>query len=129
MNTRWKQRTLALALLLALVLALPAHAAEDAAPTRAERAQAAAEAAMQYGGAVSVQYALWQDGEIVLSGTAGVYSKSENRLLTGDHLYGIGSISKTYTATLVMELVEAGKVDLDEPVTTYLPNLDRKSVV
>ncbi len=122
MNTRWKQRTLALALLLALVLALPAHAAEDAAPTRAERAQAAAEAAMQYGGAVSVQYALWQDGEIVLSGTAGVYSKSENRLLTGDHLYGIGSISKTYTATLVMELVEAGKVDLDEPVTTYLPN-------
>lgn len=36
-------------------------------------------------------------------------------------LYGVGSISKTYTAVLMMNLVEEGKVKLDEPVTTYLP--------
>lgn len=52
----------------------------------------------------------------------GVYSKTENRLLTDDILYGIGSISKTFTAAAMMKLVEQGKVDLDQPVTTYLPD-------
>lgn len=52
----------------------------------------------------------------------GVYSKTENRALTDDDLYGIGSISKTYTAAAMMKLVEQGKVDLDEPVTAYLPD-------
>lgn len=55
-------------------------------------------------------------------GTTGVYSKTENRALTDDDLYGIGSISKTYTAAAMMKLVEQGKVDLDEPVTAYLPD-------
>ena len=123
MMMQWRQRwtAWALAFLCALTLAAPALAVEEA-PARAEAAQAAAEAAMQYGGAVSVQYALWEDGEITLSGTAGVYSKSENRLLTAENLYGVGSVSKTYTAALMMKLVEAGKVDLDQPVTAYLPD-------
>ena len=84
-------------------------------------AQTIAETAMTYGGATSVQYALWQDGRIVYAGHAGVYSKSENRLLTDDTLYGVGSISKTYTAAAMMKLVEQGRVSLDAPVTRYLP--------
>lgn len=122
-----KQRTLrrgALALALALLLSLwtPALAAEETtADPLAQSAQAAAETALQYGGAQSVSYALWQDGEIILTGSAGAYSRTENRALTDDVLYGVGSISKTYTAVLMMNLVEEGKVKLDEPVTTYLP--------
>ena len=69
------------------------------------QARAALEAAMTYGGAVSGQYALWQDGEIVLTGEAGTFSRSENRLMTGDELYGIGSVSKIYTTAAVMKLV------------------------
>ena len=34
--------------------------------------------------------------------------------------YRVASITKTVTATLVMQLVERGKLRLDEPVTTYL---------
>ena len=116
----------ALALVLALLLSLwaPALAAETEAETGslAQSAQTAAEAALQYGGAVSVSYALWQDGQVVLTGSAGVYSRTEDRPLTDDVLYGVGSISKTYTAALMMTLVEAGQVDLDETVTTYLPD-------
>ena len=33
----------------------------------------------------------------------------------------VGSISKVYTATLVLQLVDDGLVELDEPVGTYLP--------
>ena len=35
-------------------------------------------------------------------------------------LFRIGSISKTFTAVAVMQLVEAGKLDLDADINTYL---------
>ena len=108
LRSRWT--ALFLALVLSLSLALPASAAQE---DRAQAAHEAAQYAMQYGGAVSVQYALWENGEVTLQGHDGVYSKTENRALTDDDLYGIGSISKTYTAAAMMKLVEQGKVDLD----------------
>jgi CubicO group peptidase (beta-lactamase class C family) len=40
-----------------------------------------------------------------------------------DTLFAIGSIGKTFTATLVMRLVDAGKIDLDERVRAYVPEL------
>ena len=86
-----------------------------------ESAALSAQYAAQYGGAVSVQYAVWQDGEITISGHAGVYSKSEDRLLLDTDLYGIGSVSKMYVTAAVMQLAEQGKIDLDAPVTKYLP--------
>lgn len=41
--------------------------------------------------------------------------------VTPDALFQIGSISKVYTATLLMQLVDAGKLDLDVPVVDLLP--------
>ena len=122
LHTRW--RALVLALLLAVSLAVPAAAAEPqaAAADLQTTADTAAAYAAQYGGAQSLQYALWQDGEIVLTGEAGTFSRSENRLMTGDELYGIGSVSKIYTTVAVMQLAEDGKVSLDAPVTQYLPD-------
>lgn len=38
------------------------------------------------------------------------------------HIYGIGSVSKMYATTAVMQLVEEGKVELDGSVTDYIPN-------
>jgi CubicO group peptidase (beta-lactamase class C family) len=38
-------------------------------------------------------------------------------------LFQFGSTGKTYTATAVMRLVDQGKVDLDAPVRTYVPEL------
>jgi CubicO group peptidase (beta-lactamase class C family) len=41
-------------------------------------------------------------------------------------LFQIGSTGKTYTATAIMRLVERGKIDLDAPVRTYVPELTLK---
>ena len=38
-----------------------------------------------------------------------------------DTKFRIYSISKQFTAMIVMQLVQEGKIDLDEPITTYLP--------
>jgi CubicO group peptidase (beta-lactamase class C family) len=38
-------------------------------------------------------------------------------------LFQIGSITKTFTATVALRLMEAGKLDLDAPIRKYLPDL------
>ncbi|MBU3144664.1 serine hydrolase [Clostridium sp. CF012] len=73
-------------------------------------------------GTISVQYALIDNGKIVLSGNSGVYSKENTTALTADNMYGIASISKMFTATAVMKLVDEGKIKLDTPITEYIKN-------
>jgi CubicO group peptidase (beta-lactamase class C family) len=46
---------------------------------------------------------------------------ASGRAVTPQTPFIIGSISKTFTALAVMQLVEAGKVDLDAPAQRYLP--------
>jgi CubicO group peptidase (beta-lactamase class C family) len=45
----------------------------------------------------------------------------DGRAATPQTPFIIGSSSKSFTALAVMQLVEAGKIDLDAPVTKYLP--------
>ncbi len=40
-----------------------------------------------------------------------------------DTLFGLGSVSKTFTATALMRLVAEGKVELEAPVRRYVPEL------
>lgn len=68
----------------------------------------------------SIQYALIEDGEITVAGTSGYNNKEEKQEVKTSTMYGIASISKMFTTTAVLQLVEAGKVDLDAPVTTYI---------
>lgn len=46
---------------------------------------------------------------------------SDGRPVTPQTPFMLGSTSKSVTALAVMQLVEAGKIDLDAPVTRYLP--------
>lgn len=77
-------------------------------------------------GAMSVQYAVMDHGEIILSGQAGTYSKQSDQALSSEDIYAIGSVSKVYTATIAMKLQEAGKLDLDAPIINYLPTFTMK---
>lgn len=108
--------------LLALCLALTGASAEEApAPTLEEAAAAAAAYAQQYGAATSIQYALYMDGDIAYSGALG-FAETESMTPADDTLlYGVGSVSKVYTAAAAMKLVDEGKLELDTPVCTYLP--------
>ncbi|MEM9209819.1 MAG: serine hydrolase domain-containing protein, partial [Pseudomonadota bacterium] len=40
---------------------------------------------------------------------------------TTDTLFGIGSITKSFVAIAILQLVEAGELDLDDPVSEHLP--------
>ena len=64
--------------------------------------------------------AVLQDGEVI-DDAAGILNKATGVEATPDSLFQIGSITKLWTSTLVMQLVDEGEVDLDAPVRTYLP--------
>lgn len=105
--------------------ALAATPSDDESSTYAETTKAAAEKATlltkQYG-TTSVQYALIDQGKIVVSGQSGKNDAAGKKPLTSETMYGIGSTSKMFTTAALMQLVDAGKVDLDQPVTTYIPD-------
>jgi len=61
-----------------------------------------------------------QDDQIVHLQGFGV-ADSSGRAVTPQTPFYIGSVTKSFTALAVMQLVEAGKIDLDAPVQTYLP--------
>src|SRR5690606_20613118 len=60
------------------------------------------------------------DGEII-DHAVGVLSTATAVDATPESVFQIGSITKVWTATLVMQLVDDGVVDLDQPIWTYLP--------
>jgi CubicO group peptidase (beta-lactamase class C family) len=62
------------------------------------------------------------DGDTVTEVAAGVLSLRTRWPVTTDALFLPGSIGKLYTATLVMMLVDEGRLDLDTPIRTYLPD-------
>ena len=72
------------------------------------------------GAVPGVSFGLSHDGEVILSSAWGYADLETQRPAAPDTCYRVASITKTVTATLVMQLVERGRVRLDEPVTSYL---------
>src|SRR6185437_6389964 len=60
-------------------------------------------------------------GDDVVEVATGVVNKATGVETTTDSVFQIGSITKVFTTTLMMQLVDEGRVKLDEPVCTYLP--------
>ncbi len=67
----------------------------------------------------------YADGQVHVRGF-GVTSLADPRPVTDQTLFTIASISKTMTATAVMKLVDAGRLDLRAPIRTYLPDFHVK---
>ena len=60
-------------------------------------------------------------GGQVIDLAAGVLSKATGVEATADSVFQVGSITKLWTSTLVMQLADEGKLEIDAPVRRYLP--------
>jgi CubicO group peptidase (beta-lactamase class C family) len=69
----------------------------------------------------SVAAAVVRDGTMVWSGTVGLADVEHEREPTLDTQYRIGSITKTFTAVLLLQLRDAGRLDLDDRLERHLP--------
>ena len=70
------------------------------------------------------QVAVRSGGELVLSAAVGVADAAAGTPLTTRHLFHVASHSKTFTATVVLQLVEAGRMRLDDPIGAHVPELE-----
>lgn len=75
-----------------------------------------------------VQAAVLVDGEVAMSTAHGVADLATGTPLTPRHVFHVASHSKTFTATVVHQLAEAGRLRLDDPVGQWLPDLDGSPV-
>jgi CubicO group peptidase (beta-lactamase class C family) len=117
--TRWELR----------VVPRPAELAiqrlSEADLVEALRARLDAEAAAErFSGAV----VLARDGKILLSAAYGLADRDKKIANTPATRFRIGSMNKMFTGTAVLQLVQAGKVRLEDPVGKYLADYPNKDV-
>ncbi|MHB9785157.1 serine hydrolase domain-containing protein [Stenotrophomonas maltophilia] len=110
------------ALFCALTVALPALAGDvrNDLPTRMDaQLQANRE---RYG--IAGQAALVaHNGQVLYQGASGERDPATHSPATVDTIFAAQSMAKLLTSTLVMQLVDEGKVDLDAPASRYVPDL------
>ncbi len=64
--------------------------------------------------------ALIRDGEVIYSKGFGFRDVEATKPATPRTIYGIGSITKSFTALAILQLAGEGKISLDDPVTNYV---------
>ncbi len=75
-----------------------------------------------------ISIALVDDQRVVWSQGFGFSDVAAQRPATADTLYRVGSISKLFTDTAALQLVDSGKLSLDEPVQARLPGFAPRSI-
>jgi D-alanyl-D-alanine carboxypeptidase len=95
----------------------------------ASQIDAAAASVMSATGVPSASVAVVQGGKIAFVKAYGKARLEPVMLAEPGMQYSIGSVSKQFTAALILLLVQDGKVKLDDPVGKYLPELTRANEV
>lgn len=107
-------------LTLALVLLLvPAAAAADPKPAL-DKALATG---LSKTGAPGAQAAVYRCGKLVWSGASGVVDLKSRRPVTTKTLFVLASTTKTYTATMIMQLVQRGSLSLGTKLAHFYPRM------
>ena len=78
----------------------------------------------EFSGAVLVA----RDGHVLFSRAYGLADRKRRIPNTVQTRFRIGSMNKMFTAVAILQLVEAGKVKLTAPLSTYLPNYPTREV-
>ncbi len=87
-------------------------------PNKMERYLQAAQDVWGFQGSALVAY----DGRVILSRGYGKANYAFEEPNTPETKFFIGSITKQFTATAIMLLEERGRLDVDDPISKYLPD-------
>lgn len=104
----WKKATLTTLTLMALTL--PSHAQNA-------KTEADLQALMQQHNMVGLAVVVVKEGEIVYNKSFGLKDVESQTPLSNSDIFRIASISKSFTATALMQLIEAGKLSLNDDVS------------
>lgn len=120
-------RTLPSAAAAFILAAAPVSARERSADPAAPKDPAVAvsnlvlEALIETNGVPGMGAAVWRDGALVWSGSAGYRDVAGKKPVTGDTWFRLASVSKIFAVAAAAKLKEQGRLDVDKPITTVLP--------
>ena len=77
----------------------------------------------------SISAAVVRDGEVVWERAIGLADVDAEREATPDTQYRIGSITKTFTATAIMQLRDEGKLALEDPLGRHVEGAEREPTI
>lgn len=93
------------------------------------KVDAAAEQVLKATGVPSASIAIVKDGKVAYTHAYGLARLEPPVAATPAMRYSIGSISKQFTAAAMLMLQQDGKLNLNDPVSKYLPDLTRANEV
>ena len=64
------------------------------------------------------------ENDYLWKGVSGYSDPTDNELITSDMIFEIGSVTKTFTAALILKLKEENKLSLDDSLHKYLPQYE-----
>lgn len=67
--------------------------------------------------------AILENGKVAFQKTYGVKSLTKKDPVNENTIFSIGSVSKAFTGVAIMQLVQEGKISLDEPIKKYMKNI------
>jgi CubicO group peptidase (beta-lactamase class C family) len=80
---------------------------------------------MQKNRIVGLQLAVIKDNAVVKTSHYGLASVEDSIAVDKQTIFSINSITKSFTGVAIMQLVENGKLNLDEPISKYLDKLPK----
>jgi CubicO group peptidase (beta-lactamase class C family) len=80
---------------------------------------------MQKNKIVGLQLAVIKDNTIVKTSNYGIASIEDSIAVDSQTVFSINSITKSFTGVAIMQLVENGKLNLEEPISKYLDKLPK----
>jgi D-alanyl-D-alanine-carboxypeptidase/D-alanyl-D-alanine-endopeptidase len=110
------------ALAFVLVAAVPVRAAAPDAATQAQIERIFSDWRLD-SRVPGVVYGIVADGRLVAVNGLGVQDTNTGRKVDADSRFRIASMSKAFTAMAILKLRDAGKLSLDAPAETYVPEL------
>jgi D-alanyl-D-alanine carboxypeptidase len=112
----------------AVLVALAWAATASAFTTEQKQAMAGEDqAAMQQAGYPGLLVGVWREGHGKFIDTPGLADIATGREMEAKDQGRIGSITKTFTATVILQLAQEGKLGLDDPVKTFIRPFPRGS--
>ena len=79
--------------------------------------------AMQQASVPGAIVGVWQDGAAPFVRAFGVRDTASGEPMTTNLYMRIGSVTKTFVTTAILQLVDQGKLGLDDPISTYVPDV------
>lgn len=72
---------------------------------------------------------IFQNGQEVYQRSVGYENLAENKKATANSRYRIGSISKTFTSVIILQMAEEGKISLATKLSKYYPEIENSAQI